>query len=67
MTTSTGLILTAIVVYLIGMLAIGFAYSRRNKTSSDFYLGGRKLGPIVIELAADGRTWSGILLRPGRC
>ena len=53
MTTSTGLILTAIVVYLIGMLAIGFAYSRRNKTSSDFYLGGRRLGPIVIAMSTD--------------
>ena len=40
------IILIAIAVYLVGMLAIGFKYSN-NKTSEDFYLGGRKLGPIV--------------------
>ena len=62
MTTSTGLILTAIVVYLIGMLAIGFAYSRRNKTSSDFYLGGRRLGPIVIAMSTEASDMSSWLL-----
>ena len=36
------IILIAIVIYLVGMLAIGFKYAN-NKTSEDFYLGGRKL------------------------
>ena len=40
------IILIAIAIYLIGMLAIGVKYAD-NKTSEDFYLGGRKLGPIV--------------------
>ena len=36
-----------IIAYLVMMLAIGFFYSKGNNDSSDFYLGGRKLGPFV--------------------
>ena len=46
MTANMLCILLAIIAYLVGMLAIGFKYAN-NKTSEDFYLGGRKLGPIV--------------------
>lgn len=42
--TSTICILVSVVVYLLGMLAIGIMYSK-NSTTEDFYLGGRKLGP----------------------
>ena len=36
-----------IIAYLVMMLAIGFFYSKGNNDSSDFYLGGRKLGPFA--------------------
>ena len=56
------IILIAIAVYLVGMLAIGAAYSKRNKTSSDFYLGGRKLGPIVVAMSTEASDMSSWLL-----
>ena len=55
-------IIIAIAVYLNGMLAIGAAYSKRNKTSSDFYLGGRKLGPVVIAMSTEASDMSSWLL-----
>lgn len=36
-----------ILVYLIGMVAIGAVLAKENRTTDDFYLGGRKLGPFV--------------------
>ncbi len=54
-------ILIAVVVYLIGMLLIGFRYSNNN-TSEDFYLGGRKLGPIVTALSTEASDMSAYLL-----
>ena len=40
-------IIATIVLYLAGMLLVGFAYSKSNEDSTDFYLGGRKMGPLV--------------------
>ena len=48
--TSTICILISVVVYLVGMLAIGIRYAK-NSNSEDFYLGGRKLGPIVTAMS----------------
>ena len=42
MGTSTILILVTIVCYLGMMIAIGAKFSKKNKDTSDFYLGGRK-------------------------
>ena len=39
--------LITIVAYLILMIVVGILASKKNKDTSDFYLGGRKLGPIV--------------------
>lgn len=61
MTSASICILIAIAVYLIGMLAIGFKYSD-NKTSEDFYLGGRKLGPIVTAMSTEASDMSAYLL-----
>ena len=61
MTVSNICILLAIVVYLVGMLAIGFKYAN-NKTSEDFYLGGRKLGPIVTAMSTEASDMSAYLL-----
>ena len=55
-------ILISIIVYLLGMLAIGAYYSRRNNSSTDFYLGGRKLGPIVVALSTEASDMSSWLL-----
>ena len=55
-------ILTVIVIYLIAMVAIGFYFSKKNKDVSDFYLGGRKLGPIVTAMSAEASDMSSWLL-----
>lgn len=55
-------ILLTIGVYLIGMLFIGAFYSKKNKSSDDFYLGGRKLGPIVTAMSAEASDMSSWLL-----
>lgn len=54
-------ILIAVVVYLVGMLVIGFIYSK-NSTSEDFYLGGRKLGPLVTAMSTEASDMSAYLL-----
>ena len=60
--SSTTIMLIAIGVYLIGMLAIGVAYSRGQTNSSEFYLGGRKLGPYVTALSTEASDMSAWLL-----
>ena len=54
-------VLGAIAVYLVGMLAIGFAYSK-NKNSEDFFLGGRRLGPVVTAMSTEASDMSAYLL-----
>ena len=54
-------VLGAIAVYLIGMLAIGFAYSK-NSSSEDFFLGGRRLGPVVTAMSTEASDMSAYLL-----
>lgn len=65
---TVSLILT-IVLYLGMMLFIGFASSKKSKTTDDFYLGGRKLGPLVTAMSAEASDMSGWLLMglPGVC
>jgi len=55
-------ILITIIVYLGGMVAIGIVFSRRTKDVSDFYLGGRKLGPLVSAMSAEASDMSSYLL-----
>ena len=43
--------LITIVAYLILMIVVGILASKKNKDTSDFYLGGRKLGPIVTAMS----------------
>ena len=61
-TSSLVCILIAIVVYLLGMIAIGLYYSRKNKKVDDYYLGGRQLGPFVTAMSAEASDMSGWLL-----
>ena len=62
MTTADICILIAIFAYLGVMIAIGVIYSKRNKSSDDFYLGGRKLGPVVTAMSAEASDMSSWLL-----
>lgn len=55
-------ILVTILVYLGGMIAIGAVFSKKNKDVSDFYLGGRKLGPLVSAMSAEASDMSSYLL-----
>ena len=58
---SLGLLLV-MVVYLIFMIVVGIFYSKQNETVSDFYLGGRKLGPLVTAMSAEASDMSSWLL-----
>ncbi len=62
MTGYDWVILVTIGVYMVMMVAIGIAVSGKNKTSDDFYLGGRKLGPLVTAMSAEASDMSGWLL-----
>ena len=55
-------IITAIVIYLLAMLAVGFLFSKGNSDSTDFYLGGRKMGPLVTAMSAEASDMSSWLL-----
>ncbi|UWO27000.1 sodium/proline symporter [Marvinbryantia formatexigens] len=55
-------ILIAIVVYLAMVLYIGYRCSKQNKSTDDFYLGGRKLGPFVTAMSAEASDMSSWLL-----
>ena len=55
-------IIIAIAVYLIGMIFIGIRFSNQNKNSEDFYLGGRKMGPLVVAMSAEASAMSSWLL-----
>lgn len=47
-----------IIAYLVMMIVIGVLYSKKNKNVSDFYLGGRKLGPLVTAMSAEASDMS---------
>ena len=55
-------IIATIVVYMIGMIVIGAYLSKRNKSTSDYYLGGRSLGPFVTAMSAEASDMSSWLL-----
>ena len=62
MTTAQLCICIAIVVYLAAMLAIGVWCAKKNNSVDDFYLGGRKLGPLVTAMSAEASDMSSWLL-----
>ena len=62
MTTANLLMLIAIIIYLAGMIAIGWIYSKRTSNVGDFYLGGRKLGPLTTAMSAEASDMSSWLL-----
>lgn len=62
MERSTIAISLTFVVYLIAMLVIGYYAYLRTKNSSDYFLGGRSLGPWPAALSAGASDMSGWLL-----
>jgi sodium/proline symporter len=51
-------ILITLVSYQVLMLGIGWWASRKNTDSEDYYLGGRKLGPVIAALSASASSSS---------
>lgn len=62
MTSSTIGILVIIILYLIMMIAIGLFFAKQNTNTDDYYLGGRKLGPLVTAMSAEASDMSSWLL-----
>lgn len=57
------IILITIAVYLVSTILIGAMYSRKSTSNvDDFYLGGRKLGPVVAAMSAEASDMSSWLL-----
>lgn len=54
--------LITIICYLGVMVTVGIWSSKRTKDVKDFYLGGRKLGPIVTAMSAEASDMSSWLL-----
>ena len=56
-------ILIAMVIYMAVVIAIGIVFAKRaNKSSDDYFLGGRSLGPWVTAMSAEASDMSGWLL-----
>lgn len=55
-------ILITIILYLIGMVIIGIRSAKKSANTGDFYLGGRKLGPLVTAMSAEASDMSSYLL-----
>lgn len=62
MTKAQICIMISIVAYLVAMVMIGVVYSKKTKNVGDFYLGGRKLGPLVTAMSAEASDMSSYLL-----
>ena len=56
-------ILIAMVIYMAAVIGIGLVYAKRaNKSSEEYFLGGRSLGPWVTAMSAEASDMSGWLL-----
>ncbi|MBR1478855.1 MAG: sodium/proline symporter [Lachnospiraceae bacterium] len=56
-------IIVAIVAYLVLMMYIGVYYGKNGESTTEgFYLGGRKLGPLVAAMSAEASDMSSYLL-----
>ena len=64
MTTAQALIFVAIIAYLSMTLLVGIYFSRKGSgdSSDEFYIGGRKLGPVVTAMSAEASDMSSYLL-----
>ena len=63
MESASIMIVATIVLYLTGMVLVGVYYGKKGSGSSDdFYLGGRKMGPLVTAMSAEASDMSSYLL-----
>ncbi len=62
MTSANLIMLFAILAYLAVVVGIGAVLAKKNHTTEDFYLGGRKLGPFVTAMSAEASDMSSWLL-----
>ena len=62
MTSTSILMLLAIIAYLAVVVGMGVVLAKKNHTTEDFYLGGRKLGPFVTAMSAEASDMSSWLL-----
>lgn len=56
------IILCAILVYMCLLIGVGIYNSKKNSTSEDFYLGGRRMGALVVAMSAEASDMSSWLL-----
>lgn len=56
------LILLSMACYMAVVIGIGVYFSKRNKTSDDYFIGGRGLGPWVTAMSAEASDMSSWLL-----
>lgn len=61
MSTESIIILGTIIVYLAVVIGVGFKFTKAQN-SNEFYLGGRKLGPLVTAMSAEASDMSSWLL-----
>lgn len=62
MSDSLGWIIVAFALYLLLMVGVGAMYAKKNNSTEDYFLGGRKLGGWVAALSAQASDMSGWLL-----
>lgn len=64
MTSAQGVILATIALYLGAMVLVGIYFGKKGggESSDEFYLGGRKMGPIVTAMSAEASDMSSYLL-----
>ena len=52
-------ILSAMIIYMAVVIAIGVVYAKRaNQNSEEYFLGGRSLGPWVTAMSAEASDMS---------
>lgn len=57
-----GVTLGVIGIYLIAMVAVGAYFTKHTNNNSEYFLGGRKLGPLVTAMSAEASDMSSWLL-----
>ncbi|MDO5014653.1 MAG: sodium/proline symporter [Clostridia bacterium] len=63
MTTDKIFILLAMILYLLGMVAIGIFFNKKaNESTDNYFLGGRTLGPWITAMSAEASDMSGWLM-----
>lgn len=62
MSSTSIIILCTILAYMCVLIGVGVYNGKKNASSEDFYLGGRKMGPYVVAMSAEASDMSSWLL-----